>query len=175
MPMRAFNSLGLAGASLVLIVAFYYQLVIGELPCPLCLLQRSAFVALGIGFLLNVRFGSSPANYGLVLLGAVFGAATSTRHILLHIKPGDPGFGSPLFGIHIYTWSLIGFVGYIIYTAILLFMEAGRRPATTPLDGLSRAGLWLFMLLVAGNLVSTVLECGVGPCGDNQAVYDLLQ
>ncbi len=55
MPIRSLNVLGLLGISGVLLVAFIYQLVLGELPCPLCLLQRGAFVALGLGFLFNIR------------------------------------------------------------------------------------------------------------------------
>jgi disulfide bond formation protein DsbB len=175
MPMHTLNSLGLAGVSAVLLVAFFYQLVFGELPCPLCLLQRGAFVAVGIGFLLNIRFGSSTTHYGLVLLGAVIGAVTSSRQVLLHIKPGDTGYGSALLGMHFYSWALIAFVGFIVYAGVLLLMEPDRRPDTTPPDGLSRAGLWLFLLVVAGNLVSTLLECGVGPCADNPTSYLWLQ
>jgi hypothetical protein len=33
----------------------------------------------------------------------------------------------------------------------------------------------LFLLVVAGNLVSTLLECGVGPCADNPTSYLWLQ
>ncbi len=175
MSVRALNSLGLLGVSVVLLVAFFYQLVFGELPCPLCLLQRGAFVAVGIGFMLNVRFGSSPAHYGLVLLGAVIGAGTSARQVLLHIKPGDTGYGSTLLGMHFYSWALVAFAGFIVYTGVVLFMESDRRPDTTAPDGLGRAGLWLFLLVVAGNLVSTLLECGVGPCADNPTSYLWLQ
>lgn len=175
MPVRALNSLGLLGVSTILLVAFFYQLVFGELPCPLCLLQRGAFVAAGIGFMLNIRFGSSPAHYGLVLLGAVIGAGTSARQVLLHIKPGDAGYGSALLGMHFYTWALVAFVGFIAYTGLLLFIESDRRPDTTAPYGLSRAGLWLFLLVIAGNLVSTLLECGVGPCADNPVGYLWLQ
>ena len=38
------DTLGLAGICLTLIVAFYYQLYLAELPCPLCLLQRVGLV-----------------------------------------------------------------------------------------------------------------------------------
>jgi disulfide bond formation protein DsbB len=173
---RLLNILGLAGVSLVLLVAFFYQLVLGELPCPLCLLQRGAFAAIGIGFLLNIRFGSSTAHYGIVLISAVIGAATSSRQMLLHFKPGDTGFGSALLGLHFYTWGLVAFMAYVVYTGILLFIEAGNHREENPVqDGLGRAALWLFLLVVAGNLVSTLLECGVGPCADNPTGYLWLQ
>ncbi|MCD3069678.1 disulfide bond formation protein B, partial [Salmonella enterica subsp. enterica serovar Enteritidis] len=34
------NQVGLLGICVALVVAFYYQLVRHELPCPICLLQR---------------------------------------------------------------------------------------------------------------------------------------
>ncbi len=54
---RTLNALGLLGCCAILLVAFGYQFALGELPCPLCLLQRAAFAASGVGFALNVRFG----------------------------------------------------------------------------------------------------------------------
>ncbi len=175
MPARLLNTLGLAGVSAVLLVAFFYQLVLGELPCPLCLLQRGAFVAVGIGFLLNVWLGSSTAHYGIVIVSAAIGAVTSARQVLLHIKPGDAGYGSALLGLHFYSWALIAFVGYLVYAGLLLFVEAGNRsPGRGPADVPGRAAAWVFLLLVAGNLVSTLLECGVGPCADNPVAYDWL-
>jgi hypothetical protein len=47
----------------------------------------------------------------------------------------------------------------------------GRNASRGPVDRLSMGGAWLFLLLVAGNLVSTLLECGVGPCADNPTNY----
>jgi hypothetical protein len=34
---------------------------------------------------------------------------------------------------------------------------------------------WLFVLIVLGSAVSTLLECGFGPCPDNPTGYELLQ
>ena len=34
------------------------------------------------------------------------GGAIAARQILLHIMPGDPGFGSAFLGMHFYTWAL---------------------------------------------------------------------
>jgi disulfide bond formation protein DsbB len=177
MPIRALNILGLLGISAVLAVAFFYQLALGELPCPLCLLQRSAFVALGLGFLLNIRFGASPAHYGLIVISALIGAGISLRQVLLHIRPGDPGYGTTFLGLHFYTWALAAFAGSMLYAGLLLFLE-GANPspqrASKAVDRLAATAIWLFALLVAGNLVSTLLECGVGPCADNPTVYNWL-
>jgi disulfide bond formation protein DsbB len=177
MLIRPLNILGLLGVSVVLAAAFFYQLAFGELPCPLCLLQRGAFVALGLGFLLNIRFGSSPAHYGIVMISAVIGGSVSLRQVLLHIQPGDPGFGSTFVGLHFYTWALIAFAATIFYAGFLLFLEPGGRRTegeSPALHRLATLSLWLFALLVAGNLVSTTLQCGLGPCSDNPTYYNWL-
>lgn len=170
------NALALLGIVGVLAMAFGMQLVLHELPCPLCLLQRAAFIAVGIGFLLNLRFGSSPAHYGVVLASAVAGAAMSLRQVLLHIVPGTGEYGSALFGLHLYTWGFVGFAATILYVAGLLFLEAraARLPAGPRAGTLSTPASWLFVLLVAANLVSVLLECGVGPCDDNPTYYHWL-
>ena len=43
------NAVGLYAVALVLVAAFAAQLMLDELPCPLCLLQRLQFAVLAIG------------------------------------------------------------------------------------------------------------------------------
>ena len=43
------NALGLYAVALVLAAAFAAQLMLDELPCPLCLLQRIQFAMLAVG------------------------------------------------------------------------------------------------------------------------------
>jgi len=45
---RLLDMLALCGISVVLAVAFYYQFALGELPCPLCALQRVGFLVAGV-------------------------------------------------------------------------------------------------------------------------------
>src|SRR6478672_5808482 len=116
------NALGLYGIALVLAAAFAAQLLLNELPCPLCLLQRIQFAMLAIGPILNVRFGPRPSHYALSLLAACAGAAFAGRQILLHIQPGDVGYGSAFLGYHYYTWAFIGFAVAIILIAIVLLL-----------------------------------------------------
>ncbi len=97
------NALSLYALSAVLVAAFAMQFARGELPCPLCLLQRAFMCALAIGPILNLRFGPRPSHYALSMLAALAGAAVSVRQILLHILTGDPGYGSATFGYHYYT------------------------------------------------------------------------
>src|SRR6476469_9540273 len=122
------NALSLYAIALVLAAAFAAQLLLHELPCPLCLLQRIQFAVLAIGPILNIRFGPRPSHYALSLLAAVAGVAFSTRQILLHILPGDTGYGTALFGYHYYTLALFGFAAAILLLAIILLFDRQFEP-----------------------------------------------
>ena len=178
MLIRLLNLLGLLGVSLVRLVAFYFQLFHHDVPCPICLLQRGCFVALGIGFALNLSAGPSRLHDAMMLVSGLLGAGTALRQLLLHIAPGDAGYGPPLLGVHFYTWALVAFAASILYVALLLFVEAredvsARRRAEAP-GLLGRLALWLFVLVVGANLLSTLLECGFGACAENPTSYEWL-
>ena len=172
------NALSLYAVALVLTAAFAAQLALHELPCPLCLLQRILFATLAIGPILNIRFGPRPSHYATSLLAATAGAVVSSRQVLLHIMPGDAGYGSALMGYHYYTWALIGFIAAIVLLAsILLFDRQFDDTAPQPISGgaFAQAAVWLVIGLTALNVASTLLECGFGACADNPIVYELLK
>ena len=81
-----------------------------------------------MGFLLNLRFGVQPLHYGLSILAALFGVAVAGRQVLLHIVPGSGAYGSALFGLHLYTWSLILFGAVIAGIALLMIMGGRAGP-----------------------------------------------
>ncbi|WP_328514884.1 disulfide bond formation protein B [Ralstonia syzygii] len=177
------NTAGLFGVSAILLYAFVHQIVLHDLPCPLCLLQRGCFIAVGVGLALNLRFGSRPAHYALMILASLAGAAIAGRQILLHIVPGTGTYGEALWGLHLYTLAFIAFSVMIAGTAVMLFLErptgsdagqagASRKPAPTSRAAL--AAVVLLAVLTLGNVVGTFLECGVGMCADDPVIYDLL-
>jgi disulfide bond formation protein DsbB len=172
-----FNALGLCAIALVLLVAFAAQLVLHELPCPLCLLQRIQFAMLAVGPILNVRFGPRPSHYAVSLLTAIVGAAFATRQILLHVMPGDSGYGSALLGYHYYTWAFIGFAVAIIALAVMLLFDDQFRDdgKPQPVGVFAHIAVWVVIALAALNVISTLLECGFGACPDNPVVYQLLK
>jgi disulfide bond formation protein DsbB len=173
------NAISLYAVALVLAAAFAAQLLLHELPCPLCLLQRILFAMLAIGPIMNIRFGPRPSHYALSLLTAVAGAVASTRQVLLHIMPGDGGYGSALLGYHYYTWALIGFIAAIVLLAAVLLFDRQFEDdgaASPPTGGLfAQAAVWLVIGLTSLNVLSTLLECGFGACADNPTVYELLK
>jgi len=171
------NAIGLYALALLLAAAFAAQFMLHELPCPLCLLQRILFATLAVGPILNIRFGPRPSHYAASLFAAVAGAVVSTRQVLLHIMPGDLGYGSALLGYHYYSWALAGFIAAIVLlAAILLFDRQFEDDATNAVPGaFAISAVWLVVGLTALNAVSTLLECGFGACADNPTVYEMLK
>jgi disulfide bond formation protein DsbB len=171
------NALGLYAVALVLAAAFAAQLFLHELPCPLCLLQRIAFALIAVGPILNLRFGPRPSHYALSLLVAAAGAAFAMRQVLLHIMPGDPGYGSPLLGYHYYSWAFIGFAAAtLLIAAMLLFdrqFDNGKTQAIEP-GAFARTAVWLVIGLTALTVIATLLQCGFAACPDNPERYELL-
>ncbi|MBB5074309.1 disulfide bond formation protein DsbB [Bartonella callosciuri] len=170
------NVLGLIGLSIVLMVAFYYQLVRFELPCPLCLLQRVGLILAGCGFLLNIHHKVKNTHYGMVILGCMVTSIVAARQVFLHITPDDLGYGSTFFGLHFYTWAFIISVLCILAVSCLMILSevADKFKTFTPFPILSKMASFLFIFLIAANLVSTVLECGGGQCADDPVRYELL-
>ena len=174
---RALNVLGLLGICAVLLFALWWQIMRNELPCPLCLLQRAALIGAGLGFMLNVRFGSSETHYGVVIVSALAGGAFAARQVLLHIVPGTGAYGSALLGWHFYTWALVVFFLVALLAAAALFIETqfveGLRDVRP--SAAAQAFGWLFVLIVLANAASTLLQCGFGACPDDPKGYELLQ
>jgi disulfide bond formation protein DsbB len=171
------NALALYAISAVLLAAFYFQVALNELPCPLCLLQRVGFIALAVGPVLTLRHGPRPAHYGLVILAALVGAGIAARQILLHIAPGDPGYGSVFLGYHFYTWAFVCFAVAIAAAAAMLLGEGQleRESAAPTPDLFATAAVWLIIAVTLLNAASVVLQCGFGACPADPVRYELIQ
>jgi len=173
---NAFGVLGLCG---ILLGAYYVQFANGELPCPLCLLQRLAVIGVAFGAMLNLRYGIHPKHYAISLLSAIFGACVSARQILLHIAPGSDGYGSPVLGMHLYTWAFVVFVVTITLIGLMLLSEQqygeyDEQKDTRDLDNFVQIVFFLVLIITAANVVTTYLECGLKQCPANPTSYIIL-
>ena len=169
------NALGLYAISLVLLLGLVFQLLWHELPCPLCLLQRVAFVALAVGPILNIRHGPRPSHYAMSLLAALVGMMVAVRQVMLHILPGNPGYGSAVAGLHYYTWAALIFVFAIVLIGLVLLFD--RQFADTPVTPpplFAVLAVWLIIIVAAANAASTLLECGFTWCAEDPIRYILL-
>ncbi|HEV8259078.1 MAG TPA: disulfide bond formation protein B [Casimicrobiaceae bacterium] len=166
----------------ILTAAMTLQYVNGELPCPLCLLERVAMVGVCFGIMLNFRRGFSYQNTGFSLLFAIVLLVISVRQSLLDIypRPGHEYIGSAIFGIHMPVWSIIIalalLTAYAIKLAILGGDEYLREADVSEFPAIRRIADILSVYVIAIcliNLVSVVLQCGFGEC--HTFGYKLLQ
>ena len=176
--MRLINVVALVGLLGVLAGSLFLQFGLGEQPCPLCLVQRSGMIGLAVGPIMNLMWGLRPAHYAISILAALMGSAGSVRQILLHIQPGDPGFGPPVLGFHLYTWALITFVIAIAGISVLMlfprqFAANDQGILKTPYGipwWILGVAMGVVIWVVLDSLViaaSVPFECGLGPCPDD--------
>jgi disulfide bond formation protein DsbB len=155
----------------VLTAAMVMQYGYGELPCPLCLLQRFAMLGVCFGLMLNFRNGFSDRNLGYSLLFSVFLLIVSVRQTLLDIypRPGHAYIGSAVLGLHMPVWSIIIALALISAFAIKLCVigtEDGARPPPrgSPFGRIA-AVVSLYVIAIAlVNFGSVVVQCGLGEC-----------
>jgi disulfide bond formation protein DsbB len=166
----------------ILTAAMTLQYVNGELPCPLCLLERVAMLGVCFGIMLNFRRGFSYQNTGFSLLFAIVLLVISVRQSLLDIypRPGHEYIGSAIFGIHMPVWSIIIALALLIAYAIKLAILGGdeylREADVSEFPAIRRIADILSIYVIAIcliNLVSVVLQCGLGEC--HTFGYKLLQ
>ncbi|MBN7798255.1 disulfide bond formation protein B [Parahaliea mediterranea] len=92
-PRLVFFGLALLALVSMLFAYFYLQQHLGLAPCPLCMTQRVAVVALGVFALLAALHnptGNGRRIYAaLCAVAATFGAAIAGRHVWLQYLPED--------------------------------------------------------------------------------------
>jgi disulfide bond formation protein DsbB len=90
-PRRPGNALGFLACAALMAYALYAQHVLGLEPCPLCIFQRVAVIALGLVFVVAAVHDPGPRGarvYGVLLgLTALAGTLISARHIWIQAQP----------------------------------------------------------------------------------------
>ncbi len=73
----------------MLAVGLYLQLVLDMLPCPLCVLQRYAFVAVALACLITVALPAAATRIGAAIACAasLTGAGIAIRHLWVKAHP----------------------------------------------------------------------------------------
>ena len=173
--------------SVVMLSAFFIQFVMGEFPCPLCMLQRYGMILATLGALfviMQARRGElTTARYaqglGMGLVGVLAGASVSVRQIALHILPGDPGYGEPFLRLHLYTWAFVTFAIVMIYIGVMLMlMPRGipQAPAVgTAARKVSTVIIWVFIGVIAANVIAIIfLEGFAAVLPDDPTSYTLI-
>lgn len=157
----------------ILTTAMTFQYVRGEVPCPLCLLERAAMFGVCFGIMLNFRHGFSYRNTGISLVFTILLLIVASRQTLLDIypRPGHEYVGSAVFGLHMPVWSIVIALTLLAAYAVKMAVVGGdeylerARPQSFPLIDTLAGFLSVYvMVILAINLVSVVLQCGLGEC-----------
>lgn len=96
-PFRAQFLFGAVACAALLAYALFEQFQMGIEPCPKCIFQRVAFLAMGIFFLAGAIHG--PRAVGrrvyaiLVAIAAATGVVVAVRHLIVQFTPQDPLMG----------------------------------------------------------------------------------
>lgn len=157
-------------------IAFLFQFLLNELPCPLCLLQRFGLLAVNIGTLLNIKHGKS-LQYDIMIVTAILVTMiVAVRQMMLHIIPNDPGYGSAFFGIHIYTWSFILSFIIIVSMAIAPLFDYMIPVRIHEMILTHKIQVWkvlsvIVLILTFANLISTYFICGFSMCPSDPTSY----
>lgn len=155
----------------VLTAAMVMQYAHGELPCPLCLLQRVAMLGVCFGLMQNFRNGFSDRNLGYSLLFSVFLLVVAIRQTLLDIypRPGHEYVGSAVLGLHMPVWSILIAMALITAFAVKLCVigteDGANPPERNSPFGRTATVLSLYVIAIAiVNFGSVVVQCGLGQC-----------
>lgn len=157
----------------ILTAAMTMQYSYGELPCPLCLLERLALFGVCFGVMQNFRHGFSYQNTGFSLIFAIFLLIVAARQTLLDIypRPGHEYIGSAIFGIHMPVWSIIIALTILIAYAAKMCVVGGDEylnkadVRTYPLIRRLAQILSLYVIVICAiNFVSVIVQCGFSEC-----------
>lgn len=150
--------------------SLFIQFVLKEFPCPLCMTQRISMVlcALAQAYIIcririshQLHWRDFAIGQGMTLCAAIGGTCMSIRQILLHIVPPDPGYGTPILGLHIYTWACLVFVAEIVVVAInLLLVPKNAENVKLPFGWFSRTILALLAVMILALAAGTFIEQG---------------
>jgi disulfide bond formation protein DsbB len=154
----------------ILTTAMVLQYHGGEIPCPLCLLQRVTMFGVCFGVILHFRHGASAHSDGFCMLFALLLLIISGRQTLLDIfpRPGHDYVGSAVLGLHMPVWSVVIAAAILVAFAIKLAVlgsEYPRDPQPSPALGRVARLLSLYVIAICLiNFASVIFQCGADAC-----------
>jgi disulfide bond formation protein DsbB len=154
----------------ILTAAMIMQYAFGEIPCPLCLLQRFAMFGCCFGLIQQLRSGNSERGTGISLIFTILLLVISVRQTLLDLfpRPGHDYVGGAIFGVHMPVWSVLIATALLFGFALRLALFGGPRSAPgavgSPIHRSAQALDLYVVFICAINFVSVIAQCGMGEC-----------
>ncbi len=158
------------------IVALFYQFIFHELPCPLCLLQRIGLFCIAFGAMMNLKHGKKFKYDLIIIISSIYSLMVAMRQVLLHIAPGDAGYGSKFLDLHFYTWNdIVSFLFIILVSLSPMFKGIILNKVLSYFSISTNFVIKLlfsaFLILLLINIISVYMECGFMQCPDNPVKY----
>ncbi|TXI94324.1 MAG: disulfide bond formation protein B [Neisseriales bacterium] len=169
-----FDMLIIVALCTTLLIAFSYQFTVNDLPCAMCVMSRMGVYAMSFGLLANLLLSRNTKNYLLVIIAGLIQMAISLEFIVRHIVPGSGSYGSPVFGLHMYSWNFIFTVLIIIYCCIAGLISNNISNNQNKPTLILKLIIALLFLTLFANTISTFVECGIYSCPSDPHSYWLL-
>ncbi|MEV6772906.1 disulfide bond formation protein B [Nocardia sp. NPDC051030] len=157
-----------------------------DYPCPLCMVQRNFMILAALGGAFIVRKGLNGSlsrrdymtGWGLCIVASFGGGFASWRQTMLHILPGDKGYGGAVLGLHLYVWAWILFIAAITTIGVVLAFANETAARVIPTGGvhalLGKLALGFLGLVIVINLVAVFCLAGFHwYLPDNPSCYQL--
>lgn len=154
--------------------AFILQITSNELPCALCVMQRMGLYAISFGLILNLIKSRDQKNYLLIIISALFTSFMSLVQVLLHIVPGTGSFGDAFLGLHLYTWTFVLCICFILYASLAGLYYVKPATELKPQNILVKMLVIFLILSLIINILSAFIECGPYLCPSDPHSYWLI-
>jgi disulfide bond formation protein DsbB len=174
MPHRFFVICDLFAVAIINVIlwsALYIQFTQYELPCPLCLAQRMGLLGISFGYVLNLYFGTRARHYALSAIIALLTATFAILQILMHIVPETGGYGSPLFGMHLYTLVFIICILFIVGNLVLIILLNELPFISKTCKKIALIVVIPLIICILTNAISAFAQCGLNRCPPDPKSY----
>lgn len=138
----------------------------GDSPCVMCWEQRIGMLLIALLGLFVLRYGPKPKYVGLSVLVSTWGIFMALRHTAMHAaRDVGQGFSVEILGAHTYTWALLIYWVCAVTMGLLLLItrEEDLGQGMRMPRGLERLAMWVFLVVVAGNVVQAFASTGPPP------------
>ncbi len=168
----------LAVLAAILTAAMVMQYAFGEIPCPLCLLQRVAMFGCCFGLIEQLRSSNSERGTGIALIFAVLLLVISVRQTLLDLfpRPGHDYVGSASSAFTCRSGRSLSRWRYCsaLQSGWRCSAVRGMQRMRSALYRAHRSALVLYVIAICAiNFLSVIAQCGLDQC--HTFGYRLLQ
>ncbi|WP_245595530.1 disulfide bond formation protein B [Ferrimonas kyonanensis] len=150
------------------IACFVFGFIMKDNPCAFCWEERTAMVLVALTAIYIVRYGLKPKYIAALVFLGIYGAYMASVHTGFNFASDiGQGFSVKIMGAHTYSWALFVFLVVLVVVAALLMFLGNKFPEHSPRssknDGLVKAASYVFLFVIAGNIVQAFTQTGPAP------------